>query len=189
MIIHFWALGDTKVTSPQPKGHFSLDDISSHAFSLSLSDWSFASFCWLFFLFFSLYFMWKNAPPIIAPEKQREKLVSKENILKRHFSKETDSDTAIYVLLHNLNETKWLSREWPCSVGAAVCSWTPFTALNISSTAVLLHSYLSSCPVQPAVGVPAGGGAGPHGPRSPYQAQSLCDSMILSSFPQWEKLF
>ena len=33
----------------------------------SHSVWSFASFCWLFFLFFSLYLMWKNAPPTITP--------------------------------------------------------------------------------------------------------------------------
>lgn len=42
--------------------------------------------------------------------------------------------------------------------------------------------------MQPAIGDSAGGGAGPHGPRVPYQAQPLCDSMILPPFPQWETL-
>lgn len=112
--------------------------------------------------------------------------------LRKTFWKDISAKSLTLTLQYMYCFTTWMkpsgSGRWPGSVGAAVCSRTPFTALNISSTVVLLHSYWSSCPVQPAIGDSAGGGAGPHGPRVPYQAQPLCDSMILPPFPQWETL-
>lgn len=88
--------------------------------------------------------------------------------IRKTFWKDISAKSLTLTLQYMYCFTTWMkpngSGRWPGSVGAAVCSRTPFTALNISSTVVLLHSYWSSCPVQPAIGVSAGGGAGPHGP-------------------------